>query len=112
MTDAPFAVNRWVSLLRGCAPSLHASSLTPRGVGAGGGLEFELARAEAWLELPLDKHVAMGIVSVAASDSLPPWRTIKGLSPEVSARYQFAARKAGRARGVPPIHLEYLWWRV
>lgn len=73
---------------------------------------YYLARVERWLELPLDEHVANGIASVAAAGSLPRWQTIKGLSPEVSALYQSAARKAGKARGVPPIHLEYLWWRV
>jgi hypothetical protein len=72
---------------------------------------YGLAPIEAWLELPLDRHVVEGIREADPSGRLPRWKTIKGLDPETSAIFQAAARSIAASRRVLPIHLEYLWWR-
>ena len=72
---------------------------------------YKLERTEAWLELPLDRHVAEGIQREYAGTALPRWRTIKGLLPDVSAAYQRAGRSIAAVRGAEPVHLEYYWWR-
>jgi hypothetical protein len=71
---------------------------------------YSLAHLEPWLELPLDRQVAEGIWQ--SSPSLPRWEAIRGLSPGVSAQYQAAARLIALQHRVPPIQLEYLWWRA
>jgi hypothetical protein len=73
---------------------------------------FGLSRIEGWLELPLDSHVAKGIRASSNEDSLPRWKTVKGLTRDVSDRYQTAARRIAKEEGDYPIHLEYYWFRV
>ena len=72
---------------------------------------YGLERMEGWLELPLDRQVAEGVRREYAGTGLPPWKTIKGLTPEVSAAYQEAGRSIAAVRGAQPVHLEYYWWR-
>ena len=73
---------------------------------------FGLCRIECWLELPLDSHVGKGIRTLSKEDKLPRWRTVKGLTHDVSDRYQAAARRIAKEEGDYPIHLEYYWFRV
>ena len=72
---------------------------------------YGLERTEGWLELPLDRHVAEGVRQPYAGTGLPPWKTIKGPTPAVSAAYQEAGRSIAAVRGAQPVHLEYYWWR-
>ena len=71
---------------------------------------YGLGGIERWLELPLDSQVAAGIRDWAKIGKVPSWNTVKGLTPDVSHRYQHAARRIARKKGVYSINLEYYWW--
>ena len=75
-------------------------------------LQLGLCRIECWLELPLDSLVAKGIRASSKEDKLPRWRTVKGLTRDVSDRYQTAARRIAKKEEVHPIHLEYYWRQI
>jgi hypothetical protein len=73
--------------------------------------EYALAGIVPWLEVPLDSHVALGLRSEPGGLSLPRWKTVKGLDPTTSKRYQdFAADTAARI-GCERVHLDLLYWR-
>jgi hypothetical protein len=71
---------------------------------------YKFQRVERWLELPLDRFVAEGIMT-STIGALPRWRGIVHVAPEESAIYQRAARRIARASGIAPIHLDVYWWR-
>ena len=75
--------------------------------------EYRLDRIEKYLEVPLDKQVATGLISLAEkrSLSLPKWRTIKGLLPEDSNLYQGFASSCAKELGCTRIQLDLLLWR-
>ena len=54
-----------------------------------------LDRLEDWLEVPLDRDVAVALRAESEGGELPRWKTIKRLTPDVSGRYQ-AHCTAGR----------------
>lgn len=72
---------------------------------------YGLNRVERWLEVPLDSFVATGIRKALPLDALPRWKGVKTLKPNLSDRYQAAARRVARAEGTPPVHLDLKWWR-
>lgn len=72
---------------------------------------FRLEPLEPWLELPLDSHVAKGLRAGASDQWLPRWKTVIGLSPEVSQKYQECADVIARQKGVWRVHLDLLYWR-
>lgn len=72
---------------------------------------YNLSHIEKWLEVPLDSHVANSIRSTNYGHSLPRWKTIKGLTSEVSAEYQLAAKKVADHLGVNRIDLDIYLWR-
>jgi hypothetical protein len=74
--------------------------------------EYTLAKWEPWLEIPLDSHVANGIIKNSAEkDDLPPWSTVIGLAKN-SGLYQDAAAKIARdIYKTHRIHLDLVYWR-
>lgn len=75
--------------------------------------EYRLDRIEKYLEVPLDKQVATGLISLAEERnlSLPKWKTIKGLLPENINRYQSFASSYSKEMGCTRIQLDLLFWR-
>jgi hypothetical protein len=59
---------------------------------------LNLTAIEHWLELPLDKYVAAGVREY--DQSLPKWRSIKGLTKEESDKYQAAAQEIANEKGL------------
>src|SRR5438067_10654261 len=51
-----------------------------------------LDRLEEWLEVPLDRDVAVALRGESEGAALPRWKTIKRLTPDVSRRYQSVAQ--------------------
>jgi hypothetical protein len=71
---------------------------------------YQLHAIEQWLEVPLDSHVGKRLHAESPT-GIPRWTTIKGLTPELSDMYQFAARTIAAMRGIAPIHLDVFYWR-
>jgi hypothetical protein len=72
---------------------------------------FALDHVEPWLELPLDRHVAVSLRAEPEARILRPWRTIKALDPATSECFQQTARLVASRRGVAPVHLDLWYWR-
>lgn len=72
---------------------------------------FELAQIEPFLEVPLDSHVAKGLLLEKGAEHLPRWTTVIGLTPEANAKYQAFALALAHRRGTQRIHLDLLYWR-
>jgi hypothetical protein len=68
--------------------------------------QYGLARLEPWLEVPLDKYVAIELLK--GDRSLPRWEGVKYLSPATSELYQASASIMAERRGVARVHLD-LW---
>ena len=78
--------------------------------------EYELARIEDCLEVPLDSFVAIGIVNdvldLKLLNKFDPWRGVVHVTPPLNAAYQSAATDIAklldyRCRG----HLDLRYWR-
>lgn len=76
--------------------------------------EYRLDRIEKYLEVPLDKQVANGLITLAEerNEILPKWKTIKGLLPEESNLYQSFANSYAKELGCTRILLDLLLWRI
>ena len=72
---------------------------------------YRLGHLEAWLEVPLDSHVAKGLKFPNEGRDLPRWKTVIGLTPEVSSKFQEVATRVAKRRKVARIHLDNLYWR-
>ncbi len=66
---------------------------------------------EEWLEVPLDSHVGKRLRREPGFNALPPWGTIRGLTPVVHRQFQDAASSVARLHGVARVHLDLLYWR-
>jgi hypothetical protein len=69
---------------------------------------------EPFLEVPLDSHVARGLRDEEGGRSrLPRWRTIIGLTTNVSDAYQDFAEEVARSPKyqVARVHLDIVYWR-
>jgi hypothetical protein len=75
--------------------------------------EYRLDRIEKYLEVPLDKQVASGLITLAEERdiSLPKWKTIKGLLPDESNLIQSFANSYAKELGCTRIQLDLLLWR-
>lgn len=60
---------------------------------------FDLLAIEPWLEVPLDRHVATGLALESGSEVLPRWKTVIGLTQEISKRYQEFAEESPKRKG-------------
>jgi hypothetical protein len=72
---------------------------------------FELAGLEAWLEVPLDSHVAKGLRTELEGATLPGWKTVISLTPELNAEFQAVASNVSDRLGVARVHLDAKYWR-
>ncbi len=68
-----------------------------------------LDKAMRWMEVPLDKDVAMALRRECGE--LPPWPSIRKLDPGTSAVYQAAAKGLAMDYGVSRIQLDLIFWR-
>lgn len=76
------------------------------------GDHFHFARLESVLEVPLDRHVADGLLNEIEGCDLPRWRTIKSLTREYSERFQSVAKEVARRRSTHAVHLDLIYWRA
>jgi hypothetical protein len=72
--------------------------------------EYDLASLLPFLEVPLDGKVAEALKRNANNTSLPRWRSIKSLTPDVSRLYQLAASKDARRKHVHRADLDVYYW--
>ncbi len=70
---------------------------------------YHLAKLEPYLEIPLDSNVGRRLRE--KDPSLPAWRTVKGLTPELSARFQEAAAQIAKRENTRRVHLDVRYWR-
>jgi hypothetical protein len=73
---------------------------------------FGFLGLESFLEVPLDRDVACGLLSEPEGASLPSWRTIKSLDRDTSHNYQNVAVCVARRLQTHPIHLDVIYWRL
>ena len=71
--------------------------------------EYSLDRAEKHFEIPLDSITGKALCR-ASQNSLPSWRTVRGLEPAVSDRFQAFAAQLANDRGYARVHLDAEWW--
>lgn len=72
---------------------------------------YRLDHIEGWLEVPLDRNVAMGLCAEPEGDSLPRWKTIKELTSKPSRQYQAVADKVAQRKRTQRVHLDLYYWR-
>jgi hypothetical protein len=72
---------------------------------------WPLAHLEELLELPLDSHVALALQQEPEGHALPRWKTVTGLTPEVSTSFQAAASAVARRCQCARVHLDLMYWR-
>jgi hypothetical protein len=73
--------------------------------------KFNVPVVETYLEIPLDSHVAKGLIERNPSSGLPRWVSIKGLTKRDSDIYQEAALKNAASAGMARIHFDLVLWR-
>jgi hypothetical protein len=71
---------------------------------------YGLEQVEQWMEVPLDSHVAKGLIAEISDVELPRWTTVIGLTPEVSDRWQQAAQLIADREGFCRVHLDIRYW--
>ena len=59
--------------------------------------------------MPLDSLTGTELYR-ASDGTLPRWKTVRGLTPELSASYQEVASAEARKRDMARIHLDAVWW--
>lgn len=66
------------------------------------------------MEVPLDSHVAAGLKQDALAaklDQIPPrWKTVIGLTPELSDRWQSLAQAIAEKGRIHRVHLDVRYW--
>ena len=73
--------------------------------------QYRLERIEAWLEVPIDSHVAKGLKGEGKRGALPRWRTVIRLTPSEHLAYQTFASAVAKQEGVLRVHLDVKYWR-
>ena len=101
----PKPARRW-GLARKCLniflrDAFYNSHLAPR---------FNLDRAKAFYELPLDGVVARALIRLAKPKTLPVWPGVKHLQPVTSEAYQAFALDLSRRWKIDRVYLDtYVW---
>lgn len=72
---------------------------------------FGLRKVERWMEVPLDSHVGTQLRACSDGKHLPRWKTVVGLTPEVSTKFQKVATTVARRKGVTRVDLDVYFWR-
>ena len=70
---------------------------------------YLLELAEPYFEVPLDSLSGRALHKAAVT-RLPRWRTVRGLTRELSDEYQEVATQQAASRGVARVHLDVFWW--
>jgi len=73
---------------------------------------YNMQRAQALLELPLDSITAKELRRSVGGGRLPAWPGVKHLTPEISALFQQVATREAQRRGIARVHLDAVWWSV
>ena len=73
---------------------------------------YRLGKLERWLEIPLDSHVAKGLRREEGGNEIPRWKTVIGLTPDVSKQYQDFANVVARRNRTSRVHLDLIYWRA
>lgn len=63
-----------------------------------------------FMEVPLDKEVAFGLIH-DSKGKLPIWKTIKGLTPEISELFQKEALAISKSENIARVNLDLKYWR-
>jgi hypothetical protein len=72
---------------------------------------FRLEAIEPWAEMPLDSLVAAALRKAASPGELSGWPGLKWLDKKRSDRFQLAAERMRKDRGLPArIYLDYQLW--
>jgi hypothetical protein len=71
---------------------------------------FGLHKAEAFLEIPLDKFTAKGLQRRSPARSLPRWPGVKHLTAGASERFQTRASEIAAKDGIDRVHLDIVLW--
>ncbi|MEO2014610.1 MAG: hypothetical protein ABGZ53_09575 [Fuerstiella sp.] len=72
---------------------------------------FGLCHLEPWLEVPLDKDIALGLRAEPLGSQLPRWDTIKRLSKSDSENFQKCAQTVADGKNIARVHLDVIYWR-
>lgn len=64
-----------------------------------------------YLEVPLDKEVALGIIQ-DSENVIPRWTNIKNLLPKISELYQQEAQIIANQKGTARVNLDLIYWRA
>ena len=59
----------------------------------------------------MESHVAKGLLIEPEGNSLPKWKTVIGLTQNVSHAYQIVARDVATRKKTERVHLDLLYWR-
>jgi hypothetical protein len=73
---------------------------------------YHLARAECFLELPLDSITGTQLKRAAGRGRLPQWPGVRHLKSSVSAKFQRAADAEATRQGIARVHLDAVWFSV
>ena len=71
--------------------------------------EYDLALAERFFEVPLDSITGARLVKESRK-ALSPWKTVRGLKPKISAKYQAVAATLAAEERIARVHLDAIWW--
>jgi len=72
---------------------------------------FGLGAVEYFFEVPLDSHVAAGLIDSDHGDDLPPWPGVKRVDRATNALYQDIAMLVADDRDTDRVHLDLWFWR-
>ncbi|MCL0062520.1 hypothetical protein M1N62_06170 [Thermodesulfovibrionales bacterium] len=78
--------------------------------------QYGLKRIERWLEVPIDRDVATGLIRNFRDNpqlevSLPSWHSIKRLTPQENDNFQQAAQVLADSEEIDRVHVDLLYWR-
>jgi hypothetical protein len=73
------------------------------------GSEYDLTRIEPFLEIPLDSFVGRALKK--EDRTLPRWKTVTGITPNDSAKFQAEALRIAQRKGTHRVHLDIVYWR-
>jgi hypothetical protein len=73
---------------------------------------FDLQSVESYLEIPVDRQVAIKLQEAASQeDDLPKWQSVISLDASLNAKYQNIAGRTATTFGISRVHLDLLYWR-
>lgn len=73
--------------------------------------EYRLRNLLPYLEVPLDSNTGSALADEPEGAELPKWKSVVGLTPDLSNEYQAAALRVARRMGVHRADLDVYYWR-